>query len=70
MSNFLEKSRPLAERGFRCFPVAAGKKIPMKLAEGNHFDHATTDVEQLTLWNRDAADANVGIIPDEHHCYL
>jgi hypothetical protein len=42
----------------------------MKLADGNHFDHASCDLEQLEVWSTSDADANVGIIPDEHHCYL
>lgn len=68
--NFLEIAVPLAERGFRVFPLIPKTKRPVKMGEGDHFDWATTDREQLELWAKDAPNANVGLCPDENFCFL
>lgn len=68
--SFLEIARPLAERGFRVFPLVPKQKFPVKLSWGDHFDAATTDLEQLEQWNREVPNANVGMSPDEIFCYL
>src|SRR5580658_6169914 len=70
MSSFLEKARPLAERGFRVFPLIPGQKRPVKMSSGDHFDAATTDTRQLESWSKQAPSANVGIAPDEIFCFL
>ncbi len=71
MSRFLEIGLPLAERGFRVFPLIPKQKRPLPLAgEMDHFDAATTDAEQLGAWNVQVPDANVGISPDEIFCFL
>jgi hypothetical protein len=68
--NFLEIATPLAERGFRVFPVVPKNKMPLPLAQGDHFDAATTDLAQLEQWNRECPNANVGLCPDENFCFL
>ena len=70
MANFLERALPLAERGFRVFPLIPGKKQPVKMATGDHFDAATTDPEQIRLWDTQVSNANVGLSPDENFCFL
>ena len=70
MSNFLEIATPLAERGFRVFPIVPKNKMPLPLAQGDHFDAATTDLAQLEQWNRECPQANVGLCPDENFCFL
>lgn len=67
---FLERALPLAERGFRVFPLIPGKKQPVRMSTGDHFDAATTDPEQLRLWDTQEPDANVGLSPDENFCFL
>ena len=70
MSTFLEIARPLAERGFRVFPLVPKDKRPVKLSWGDHFDAATTDIPQLEQWDREVPRANAGISPDENFCFL
>lgn len=67
---FLEISLPLAERGFRVFPLVPKDKRPVKLSSGDHFDGATTDVAALELWSTEIPNANVGLCPDENFCFL
>lgn len=67
---FQDRALPLAERGFRVFPLIPGKKQPVKMASGDHFDAATTDPEQIRLWNTQEPNANVGLSPDENFCFL
>ena len=68
--SFLEIALPLAERGFRVFPLIPKEKRPVKMAEGDHFDAATTDEEQLRMWDKQEPNANVAISPDEIFCFL
>ncbi len=67
---FFEIARPLAERGFRCFPLVPRNKMPLKMEEGDHFDAATTDLGQLERWSQQKPNANVGLSPDENFCFL
>ena len=67
---FFESPLPLAERGFRVFPLIPGKKQPFKMATGDHFDAATTAPEQIRLWDTQEPNANVGLSPDENFCFL
>lgn len=68
--SFLDIAKPLAERGFRVFPLAPREKFPVRLVEGDHFDAATIDPEQIKLWAEQELNANVGLSPDEHFCFL
>jgi hypothetical protein len=68
--SFLEIATPLAEHGFRVFGLVPKDKKPLPLAEGDHFDAATTDIAQLELWNQACPNANVGLCPDENFCFL
>jgi P4 family phage/plasmid primase-like protien len=71
MSSFLDIALPLAERGFRVFPLIPGKKQPFAMAgEADHFDAATTDPQQIESWNAQEPNANVGLSPDEIFCFL
>jgi hypothetical protein len=70
MTNFLDIAGPLAERGFRVFPLIPEEKRPVKMSWGDHFDAATTDRNALELWDREVPRANVGISPDENFCFL
>lgn len=70
MSRFFDIAKPLAEKGFRVFPLIPKLKRPVKMAEGDHFDAATTDLDQLKLWDSEEPNANVGISPDEIFCFL
>jgi len=70
MSFFLDVAIPLAERGFRVFPLIPKEKRPFKMSWGDHFDAATTDRSQLEQWDKEVPNANVGIIPDENFCFL
>ena len=71
MSNFLERALPLAERGFRVFPLIPRQKRPVAMqGEYDHFDVATTDEEQIRAWSAQEPNANVGIAPDEIFCFL
>lgn len=70
MSRFLDIARPLAERGFRVFPLIPAEKRPFKMSWGDHFDAATTDVTALEQWDGEVPSANVGISPDENFCFL
>jgi hypothetical protein len=67
---FLDRALPLAERGFRVFPLIAKKKQPPKFSWGDHFDAATTDRAALELWDKEDPSFNVGISPDEYFCFL
>jgi hypothetical protein len=68
---FIDRALPLAERGFRVFPLIPRKKQPVRMAgEYDHFDAATTDPEQLREWDKQEPEANVGLSPDEIFCYL
>jgi hypothetical protein len=63
MSNFLERALPLAERGFRVFPLVPKDKRPLPIAgDFDHFDAATTEESQIRLWSEQAPNANVGYI--------
>jgi Bifunctional DNA primase/polymerase, N-terminal/AAA domain len=68
--SFLEISLPLAERGFRVFPLVPKDKRPVKLSSGDHFDASTTDVAALEQWSTEVPNANVGLCPDENFCFL
>jgi hypothetical protein len=70
MSRFLEIALPLAERGFRVFPLVPQEKFPVKMSWGDHFDAATTDTAALEQWDAEVPRANVGISPDENFCFL
>jgi Bifunctional DNA primase/polymerase, N-terminal/AAA domain len=70
VTRFLEIAAPLAERGFRVFPLAPRQKIPLKMSWGDHFDAATTDIATLQQWDREVPVANLGISPDENFCFL
>src|SRR5580704_12785411 len=68
---FLNIALPLAERGFRVFPLIPKDKRPFAMAgDADHFDAATTDAKQLKSWNNQEPSANVGITPDEIFCFL
>lgn len=71
MSLFLESALPLAERGFRVFPLIPKTKRPVAM-EGayDHFDAASTDPQQIRLWGQQEPQANVGLSPDEIFCFL
>jgi len=69
--NFLDIALPLAEKGFRVFPLIPKAKRPFAMAgEADHFDAATTDAEQIRQWSLQEPKANVGISPDEIWCFL
>lgn len=68
--SFINIALPLAERGFRVFPLIPKEKRPVKMSWGDHFDAATTDRAQLELWDREVPRANVGISPDEIFCFV
>ncbi len=71
MSRFEAIALPLAERGFRVFPLIPKTKRPVALkGETDHFDAATTDASQLRAWTTQEPNANVGISPDEIFCFL
>ncbi len=68
---FAEKALPLAEKGFRVFPLVPKQKFPMPIAgDFDHFDAATTEASQIRLWDQQVPDANVGLSPDEIWCFL
>jgi hypothetical protein len=68
---FAEIAEPLAERGYRVFPLIPNTKRPVKMAgEFDHFDAATTDADQIRLWSAQEPSANVGLSPDEIFCFL
>ena len=58
--SFREIALPLAERGFRVFPLIPEQKRPVKLEEGDHVDWATTEKSQILKWDVQAPDTNVG----------
>src|SRR5438270_5924274 len=70
MSFFSEIAVPLAERGFRVFPLVPQQKFPLKMAWGDHFDAATTDLTALEQWGKEVPRANVALSPDENFCFL
>lgn len=71
MGLFIESALPLAERGFRVFPLVPKTKRPVRIAgDADHFDAASTDPEQLRVWSEQEPDANVGLSPDEIFCFL
>ncbi|MGD0975735.1 MAG: bifunctional DNA primase/polymerase, partial [Candidatus Korobacteraceae bacterium] len=71
MANFLDIALPLAERGFRVFPLIPKDKRPFAMSgESDHFDAATTDAKQIASWAAQKPDANVGLCPDEIFCFL
>jgi hypothetical protein len=68
---FLQIALPLAERGFRVFPLIPKQKRPLPMAgDCDHFDAATTDAGQIRSWSEQEPNANVGISPDEIFCFL
>lgn len=68
---FQERALPLAERGFRVFPLIPRSKRPVKMSgDYDHFDAASTDPDQIRLWCQQEPDANVGLSPDEIFCFL
>ena len=68
---FLEIALPLAERGFRVFPLIPKDKRPFAMAgDADHFDAATTDAGQIESWSKQEPSANVAIAPDEIFCFL
>lgn len=71
MSLFADIALPLAQRGFRVFPLIPKQKRPLPMAgECDHFDAATTDPEQIRVWDSQEPNANVGVSPDENFCFL
>jgi hypothetical protein len=69
--SFLDIAWPLAERGFRVFPLVPRQKFPLPIAgDFDHFDAATTDEGQIRTWDKQEPNANVGISPDEIFCFL
>jgi hypothetical protein len=69
--SFLDIALPLAEKGFRVFPLLPKQKRPYAMAgEYDHFDAASTDEVQLREWDAQVPNANVGVSPDEHFCFL
>jgi hypothetical protein len=71
VSNFVDIALPLAERGFRVFPLIPKQKRPLPMAgDCDHFDAATTDAGQIRAWSGQEPNANVGISPDEIFCFL
>jgi hypothetical protein len=71
LTSFLQRALPLAERGFRVFPLIPKEKRPVRIqGDYDHFDVATTDPEQLKVWAEEVPDANVGLSPDEIFCFL
>ena len=71
MSFFLESALPLAERGFRVFPLIPRSKRPVAMeGDYDHFDAASTDQEQIRMWSEQVPDANIGLSPDEIFCFL
>lgn len=69
--SFCEIALPLAERGFRVFPLIPKNKRPFAMAgDADHFDAATTDPQQIESWSKQEPNANVGIAPDEIFCFL
>jgi len=70
LTSFLDIALPLAERGFRVFPLVPKNKMPVKLSWGDHFDAATMDRAQLEQWSREVPRANAAISPDEYFCFL
>jgi hypothetical protein len=71
VSTFLDIALPLAERGFRVFPLIPKQKRPLPMAgDCDHFDAATTDASQIHAWSEQEPNANVGISPDEIFCFL
>jgi len=71
VSNFQDMALPLAERGFRVFPLIPKDKRPFAMVgDADHFDAATTDAQQLESWSKQEPRANVGIAPDEIFCFL
>jgi hypothetical protein len=69
---FADIALPLAERGFRVFPLIPKRKQPVsfKSSGGDHFDWATTDPAQIRKWDAEEPSANVGLSPDEIFCFL
>ena len=71
MSIFSDIALPLAERGFRVFPIIPKRKNPLPMeGEADHFDAATVDAEQIKSWDVQKPNANVGMSPDEIWCFL
>lgn len=71
LTPFLQRALPLAERGFRVFPLIPKQKRPVAMqGDYDHFDVATTDQEQLRVWAEQVPTANVGLSPDEIFCFL
>jgi len=71
LTSFLDIALPLAERGFRVFPLIPKQKRPVAFeGDYDHFDAATTDAEQIRAWACQEPTANVGLSPDEVWCYL
>jgi len=69
--SFMDIAQPLAERGFRVFPLVPKDKRPLPIAgDFDHFDAATTEESQIRLWSEQAPNANVGLSPDEIFCFL
>jgi hypothetical protein len=68
--SFKDIALPLAEKGFRVFPLIPKKKQPVRMESGDHFDAATTDASQILLWDSQEPTANVGLAPDEIFCYM
>ena len=67
---FIDIALPLAERGFRVFPLVPQQKFPVKMSWGDHFDAATTERADLEKWDKEVPRANVGLSPDENFCFL
>jgi hypothetical protein len=68
---FLDIALPLAEKGFRVFPLLPKQKRPYAIVgEYDHFDAASTDEVQLREWDAQVPNANVGLSPDEIFCFL
>jgi Bifunctional DNA primase/polymerase, N-terminal len=71
MSFFSDIALPLAQRGFRVFPLIPRTKRPLRMVgKYDHFDVASTDPAQIQAWAKQEPCANVGISPDEIFCFL
>ncbi len=67
---FLDIALRNAARGFRVFPLIPKAKQPVKMLNGDHFDAATVDREQIEQWAQQEPNANCGMSPDENFCVL
>ena len=68
---FLDAALPLAERGFRVFPLIPKRKSPMRMeGDYDHFDAAHDGRGANPRRSKQEPSANVGLSPDEIFCFL